>query len=73
MKKRDLFAMPERDLKFNITVKFSLSIANLRNQARLYGSLEINCSISKFCSQKQETESFFPIGISDEGDGLVAV
>ena len=41
MKKRDLFAMKERDLKFNKTVKFSLSVANLRNQAMLYGSLHI--------------------------------
>ena len=41
MKMRDLFAMKERDLRFNKTVKFSLSIANLRNQAMLYGSLEI--------------------------------
>ena len=41
MKKRDLFAMKERDLKFNKTVKFSLSVANLRNQAMLYGSLDI--------------------------------
>ena len=38
MKKKDLFAMKERDLKFNKTVKFSLSVANLRNQAMLYGS-----------------------------------
>ena len=38
MKKKDLFAMKERDLKFNKTVKFSLSVANLRNQAVLYGS-----------------------------------
>ena len=42
MKKRDLFAMKERDLKFNKTVKFSLSVANLRNQAMVYGSLNIN-------------------------------
>ena len=41
MKKRDLFAMKERDLKFNKTVKFSLSVANLRNQATLYDSLDI--------------------------------
>ena len=41
MKKMDLFAMKERDLKFNKTVKFSLSVANLRNQAMLYGSLNI--------------------------------
>ena len=41
MKKRDLFAMKEKDLKFNKTIKFSLSIENLRNQAMLYGSLEI--------------------------------
>ena len=41
MKKRDLFDMKERDLKFNKTVKFSLSVANLRNQAVLYGSLYI--------------------------------
>ena len=41
MKKRDPFAMKERDLKFNKTVKFSLSVANLRNQAMLYGSLDI--------------------------------
>ena len=33
--------MKERDLKFNKTVKFSLSVANLRNQAMLYGSLDI--------------------------------
>ena len=33
MKKRGLFAMKERDLKFNKTIKFSLSLANLRNQA----------------------------------------
>ena len=36
MKKRDLFAMKERDLKFNKTVKISLSVANLRNQAMPY-------------------------------------
>ena len=41
MKKRDLFDMKERDLKFNKTVKFSFSVANLRNQAMLYGSLDI--------------------------------
>ena len=41
MEKRDLFVMEERDLKFNKTVKFSLSVANLRNQAMLYGSLDI--------------------------------
>ena len=41
MKKRGLFAMKKRDLKFNKTVKFSLSVANLRNQAMLYGSLDI--------------------------------
>ena len=41
MKKRDLFAMKERDLRFNKTVKFSLSVANLRNRAMLYGSLDI--------------------------------
>ena len=41
MKKRDLFAMKERDLKFNKTVKFTLSVANLRNQAMLYGGLDI--------------------------------
>ena len=41
MKKRDLFAMKGRDLKFNKTVKFSLSVANLRNQAMLYGSPDI--------------------------------
>ena len=41
MKKRDLLAMKERDLKFNKTVKFSLSVANLRNQGMLYGSLDI--------------------------------
>ena len=29
MKKRDLFAKKERDLKFNKPVKFSLSVANL--------------------------------------------
>ena len=42
MKKRGLFAMKERDLKFNKTVKFSSSVANLRNQAMLYGSLNLN-------------------------------
>ena len=41
MKKRDLFAMKERALKINKTVKFSLSVADLRNQAMLYGSLDI--------------------------------
>ena len=41
MKKRDLFAMKERDLKFNKNVKISLSVANLRNQAMPYGSLDI--------------------------------
>ena len=41
MKKRDLFVVKERDLKFNKSVKFSLSVANLRNQAMLYGSLDI--------------------------------
>ena len=41
MKKRDPFAMKERDLKFNKTIKFSLSVAKLRNQAMLYGSLDI--------------------------------
>ena len=41
MKKRDLFAVKERELKFNKTLKFSLSVANLRNQAVLYGSLDI--------------------------------
>ena len=35
------FAMKERDLKFNKAVKMSLSVANLRNQAMLYGSLDI--------------------------------
>ena len=35
MKKRDLFAMKERGLKFNKTVKLSLSVTNLRNQAML--------------------------------------
>ena len=33
--------MKERDLRFNKTVKFSLSVANLRSQAVLYGSLDI--------------------------------
>ena len=33
--------MKERDFKFNKTIKFSLSVANLRNQAILYGSLNI--------------------------------
>ena len=119
MKKSDLFAIKEKDLKFNKTVKFILSEANLRNQAMLYGGLDIylrhiliilsgnrlilksvlklekepfspwqhilNCRIiyslktdcniqksnecltvqhwpiSKFCSQKQETESFIPL------------
>ena len=41
MKKRDLFTMMERDLKFNKTVKISLSVANLRNQAMAYSSLDI--------------------------------
>ena len=41
MKKRDLFAVRERDLKFNKTVKFTLSVANLRNLAMLYGGLDI--------------------------------
>ena len=41
MKKRDLFAMKERDLKFNKTVKISSSVENLRNQAMPYGSLDI--------------------------------
>ena len=41
MKKRDWCAMKEMDLKFNKTVKFSLSVANLRNQAMLYRSLDI--------------------------------
>ena len=41
MKKRDLFAMKERDLKFNKTVKISPSVANLRNQAMPYGNLDI--------------------------------
>ena len=41
MKKRDLFAMKERDLKFNKTVKISSSVANLRNQAMPYDSLDI--------------------------------
>ena len=41
MKKKDLFTMMERDLKFNKTVKISLSVANLRNQAMAYSSLDI--------------------------------
>ena len=41
MKKIDLFAMKARELKFNKTDKFSLSVANLRTQAMLYGSLDI--------------------------------
>ena len=41
MKNRDLFAMKERDLRFNKTVKISLSVANFRNQAMPYGSLDI--------------------------------
>ena len=41
MKKRDLFAMKGRDLKFNKTVQISLSVENLRNQAMPYGSLDI--------------------------------
>ena len=41
MKKRDPFAMKEMDLKFNKSVKFSLSVAYLRNRAMLYGSLDI--------------------------------
>ena len=40
MEKRDLFAMMDRDIKFNKNVKFSLSVAKFRNQAMLYGSLE---------------------------------
>ena len=41
MKNRDLFAVKERDLRFNKTVKISLSVANFRNQAMVYGSLDI--------------------------------
>ena len=41
MKKSDLFAMKERDLKVNKTDEFSLSIANLRDQAMLHGSMDI--------------------------------
>ena len=41
MKKRYLFAMKEAELKFNKTVKFSLPVANLRNQAMQYDSLDI--------------------------------
>ena len=41
MKKKDLFALKERDLKFNKTVKISLSVATLRNQAMPYDSLDI--------------------------------
>ena len=41
MKKRDLFAIKERDLKFNKNVKFILSEANLRNQTMLYGGVDI--------------------------------
>ena len=41
MEKMDLFAMKERDLQFNKTVKFSLSVANLRNQATIYSNLDI--------------------------------
>ena len=43
MKKRDLFAMKERTSILIKTVKFSLSVANLRNRAILYvyGSLDI--------------------------------
>ena len=41
MKKRDLFAMKERELKFNKTVKISFSVANLWKQAMPYGSLDI--------------------------------
>ena len=33
--------MKERDLKIIKADKFSLSVANLRNQAMLYGSLDI--------------------------------
>ena len=32
-----------------------------------------HCTISKFCSLKQETEIFDPLEQCDEGDGLVAV
>ena len=53
MKKRDLFAMKERDLKFNKTVKFSLSVANLRNQAMLYCSLDIYLRHNLFCQETQ--------------------
>ena len=41
MKKKDLFAMKERDLKFNKTVKISLSVANRWNKAMAYDSLGI--------------------------------
>ena len=41
MKKRDLFAMKERDHKIKKATKFSVSVANLRNWAMLYGSLDI--------------------------------
>ena len=41
MKKWDMFAMKERDIKVYETVKISLSVANLRNQAMLYSSLDI--------------------------------
>ena len=41
MKKRGLFAMKERDLKFIKTIKFSLPIANLSDQAMLYSSRDI--------------------------------
>ena len=41
MKKRDLFAMKEKDLKFYEAVKCSLSVANLRNQEMLHDSLDI--------------------------------
>ena len=45
MKKRDLFTMKEGDLKINKTVEFSLSVANLRNQAMLYGTWTFTFSI----------------------------
>ena len=32
-----------------------------------------HCQIFKFCSPKQETDNVGPIGICNEGDGLVAL
>ena len=54
MKKRDLFAMKERDHKFNKTTNFSVSIANLKNRAMLYGSLDIYLLHALFLSVNKQ-------------------